>query len=116
MNPFTFEVHLPRVVFGPGRLASLGDEIERLGARRAIVLCTPAQEALARDVACRLGGRCAGVFAGAAMHVPIDSARAARERARALDADCAVAVGGGATTRLGKDIAPEARLPGTGVS
>src|SRR5262245_58776004 len=111
MNPFSFEAHLPRVVFGAGRISSLGDEVERLGARRAIVLCTPGQEALGNDVAARLGNRCAGVFPGAAMHVPTESARAAREQARALDADCAVAVGGGSTTGLGKAIALESGLP-----
>ena len=111
MNAFAFEAHLPRVVFGAGRLASLGEEVERLGARRAIVLCTPEQEALARDVAVRLGSRCAGIFPGAVMHVPIASARAAREQARALDADCAIAVGGGSTTGLGKAIALESGLP-----
>ena len=111
MNAFAFEAHLPRVVFGAGRLSSLGEEVERLGARRAIVLCTPEQEALAHDVAARLGSRCAGIFPGAVMHVPIASARAAREQARALDADCAIAVGGGSTTGLGKAIALESGLP-----
>ena len=111
MSPFAFEAHLPRVVFGAGRLASLGAEVERLGAPRAIVLCTREQEALARDVAVRLGSRCAGVFPDAVMHVPIESARAAREQARGLDADCAVAVGGGSTTGLGKAIALESGLP-----
>jgi maleylacetate reductase len=111
MSPFSFEAHLPRVVFGAGRLSSLGEEVERLGARRAVVLCTPEQEALARDVATRLGSRCAGIFPGAVMHVPIESARAACEQARVLDADCAVAVGGGSTTGLGKAIALESGLP-----
>jgi maleylacetate reductase len=111
MSPFVFQAVLPRVVFGAGRLSSLGEEIERLGARRAIVLCTPEQESLARDVATRLGDRCAGVFPGAVMHVPIESARAARDQARALDADCAIAVGGGSTTGLGKAIALESGLP-----
>jgi maleylacetate reductase len=45
------------------------------------------------------------------MHVPIESAREAREMARALDADCAVAIGGGSTTGLGKAIALESGLP-----
>jgi len=45
------------------------------------------------------------------MHVPIETAREAREQARALDADCAVAVGGGSTTGLGKAIALESSLP-----
>jgi alcohol dehydrogenase class IV len=111
VSPFSFEAHLPRVVFGAGRLASLGEELERLGARRALVLCSPEQVALANDVAARLAGRCAGVFPGAVMHVPIESARSAREQARALGADCAIAVGGGSTTGLGKAIALESGLP-----
>src|SRR5262245_46799074 len=45
------------------------------------------------------------------MHVPIETARAARAEARRLDADCAVAVGGGSTTGLGKAIALESALP-----
>ena len=42
------------------------------------------------------------------MHVPIETARGAREEARRLGADCAVAIGGGSTTGLGKAIALEA--------
>jgi alcohol dehydrogenase class IV len=45
------------------------------------------------------------------MHVPIETAREARELARKLDADCAVAVGGGSTTGLGKAIALDSGLP-----
>ncbi len=45
------------------------------------------------------------------MHVPIETAREARELARRLDADCAVAFGGGSTTGLGKAIALESGLP-----
>jgi alcohol dehydrogenase class IV len=45
------------------------------------------------------------------MHVPIESAREAREEARRLKADCAVAIGGGSTTGLGKAIALDSGLP-----
>ena len=45
------------------------------------------------------------------MHVPIETAREARELARGLDADCAVAFGGGSTTGLGKAIALDSGLP-----
>jgi alcohol dehydrogenase class IV len=45
------------------------------------------------------------------MHVPIETAREAREVARELGADCAVAVGGGSTTGLGKAIALDSGLP-----
>jgi alcohol dehydrogenase class IV len=39
------------------------------------------------------------------MHVPIETARGARAKARRVGADCAVAIGGGSTTGLGKAIA-----------
>jgi maleylacetate reductase len=45
------------------------------------------------------------------MHVPIETAREARELAARLHADCAVCVGGGSTTGLGKAIALESALP-----
>ncbi|HXX11766.1 MAG TPA: maleylacetate reductase [Burkholderiales bacterium] len=111
MRAFTHNALPGRVVFGAGSLARLSEEIERLGARRALVLCTPQQREQAQDVAARLGTRCAGIFDQAAMHVPIETARAARAEARRLDADCAVAVGGGSTTGLGKAIALESSLP-----
>jgi len=45
------------------------------------------------------------------MHVPIESAREARAEAQRLGADCAVAIGGGSTTGLGKAIALDSGLP-----
>src|SRR5215471_1521070 len=111
MRAFTHNALPGRVVFGAGSLAKLSEEIERLGARRALVLCTAQQQEQAQDVAARLGTRCAGIFDQAVMHVPIETARAARAEARRLDADCAVAVGGGSTTGLGKAIALESSLP-----
>jgi len=100
-----------RVVFGAGALRHLEREIEMLGSTRALVLCTPEQREQAQVIAERLKSRCVGVFDRAVMHVPIETAREAREQARALKADCAVAIGGGSTTGLGKAIALESSLP-----
>jgi len=100
-----------RVVFGQGALAALPAELDRLGARRVLVLCTPEQQGLAQRAADLLGGRFAGLFAGAVMHVPIEIAREARALAARLGADCAVAIGGGSTIGLGKAIALESPLP-----
>jgi alcohol dehydrogenase class IV len=110
-NRFELQLNIPRVVFGAGSLQQLPAEIERLGAQRALVLATPEQRASAEQVAQMLGARAAGVFAQAVMHVPIEAARAARDEARRLNADCAVAVGGGSTTGLGKAIALDSGLP-----
>jgi len=111
MRSFVYHGQPRRVVFGAGAISQLGREIEALGARRALVLCTPGQRASAEQIAQLLGARAAGIFDRAVMHVPIETAREARELARRLDADCAVAVGGGSTTGLGKAIALDSGLP-----
>lgn len=109
---FTYQSRAQRVVFGAGSLQRLPGELQALGLRRALLLCTPAQRAQAEQVAALIGPQqVAGVFDQAVMHVPMATARAAREAARALEADCAVAVGGGSTIGLGKAIALEAGLP-----
>ncbi|MFD1560955.1 maleylacetate reductase [Paraburkholderia silviterrae] len=111
MKPFVYQGTPSRVVFAWGALATLPAEVERLGARRALILSTPEQRALADQVAQVLGERAAGVHAQAVMHVPVEVAHAARDAAAALDADCCVAVGGGSTIGLGKAIALESTLP-----
>jgi maleylacetate reductase len=111
MNPFTYTAQPARVVFGAGSLARLGEELDTLGAKKALVLCTPEQRASAERIADQLGARAVGVFDRAVMHVPIETAREAREVATRLGADCAIALGGGSTTGLGKAIALESGLP-----
>jgi len=111
MNAFVYNANAARVVFGAGSLQHLEREIGLLGAQRALVLSTPGQRKLAERVAALLGAKAAGIFDGAVMHVPIEAARQARDEARRLDADCAVAIGGGSTVGLGKAIALESGLP-----
>jgi maleylacetate reductase len=111
MTPFVHQNNPSRVIFGPGVLARLPEEIQRLGLSRALVLSTPEQAASAEEVATLLGKHAAGVFSKAVMHVPIETAREAREVASRLGADCAVAIGGGSTIGLGKAIALDSGLP-----
>jgi maleylacetate reductase len=111
MNQFIYNAYAARVVFGAGSLQHLEREIEALGYSRALVLSTPEQRQSAEMVAALLGPRAAGVFDRAVMHVPIETAREAREVAGRLGADCAVAIGGGSTTGLGKAIALDSGLP-----
>ncbi|SEK11293.1 maleylacetate reductase [Paraburkholderia diazotrophica] len=111
MEPFVYQGLPSRVVFGVGSLDQLDREIELLGAQRALVLATPQQRAQAEQLAARIGPRAAGVYAEAVMHVPVETARAARDVAARLGADCAIAIGGGSTTGLGKAIALETALP-----
>lgn len=111
MKDFVYIGRPARVLFGAGTLRQLPAEVERLGARKALVLSTPEQRAFADQVAALLGDRAAGVFDRAVMHVPIETAREARAHAARIGADCAVAIGGGSTIGLGKAIALEAQLP-----
>lgn len=111
MKSFVYDQPATRVIFGAGSLDRVAEEVTRLEARRAIVLSTPEQSSEAEDVARRLGELSAGVYAQAVMHVPIETARAAREEARQRGADCYVAIGGGSTVGLGKAIALESGLP-----
>ncbi len=110
-QPFAYEALPGRVVFGAGSLERVAEEVERLGAQAALVLCTPGQRRLAEDAAASLGGVAVGVFAGAVMHVPVEAASAAVAEARRVGADCCVAVGGGSTIGLAKAIALETGLP-----
>lgn len=111
MTHFIHQTNPSRVIFGPGKLTQLPDEMQRLGVRRALVLSTPDQLTSAERVATLLGDCAAGIFSKAMMHVPIETVRQAREEARRLGADCAVAIGGGSTIGLGKAIALETGLP-----
>src|SRR5262249_59322072 len=98
-------------ICGIGSLERLPEEIGRLGAARALVLSTPEQRQSGVEMVQRLGSCAAGLFDRAVMHVPIETAQAAREEARRLGADCCVAVGGGSTTGLAKAIALVSELP-----
>lgn len=110
-TPFIYQAQAARVVFGAGSLQHLEREVLLLGAKRALILCTPEQRPSAEAIAQRLGPRAAGLFDRATMHVPIEVAREARQAAQERDADCAIAVGGGSTIGLGKAIALESGLP-----
>lgn len=104
-RPFVFPGIPTRVVFGHGTIARVPEEVARLGRSRALVLSTPQQEGEARTLAGRLGDRAAGVFAGAAMHTPVEVTERAVATFRSAGADCVVSLGGGSTTGLGKAIA-----------
>lgn len=103
--PFTYPINPGRILFGPGKLADVAEEISRLSATRALVLSTPFQRADALALAERLGPLSAGVFSEATMHTPVDVTARAMAAYDAARADCVVALGGGSTIGLGKAIA-----------
>ena len=111
MQAFIYNAQAARVLFGAGSLAQIAQEAERLHMQRAMVLCTPEQLAQAERVAGLLGNKSVGIHAKAVMHVPMETARAACDEAKRLNADGLVAFGGGSTTGLAKAIALETGLP-----
>lgn len=111
MRSFVYDQLPSRVAFGVGSFDGIAGELEKLGLKRAMVLSTPGQRRLADEAAKRLGVATGGIYAEAVMHVPIETARAARETARRLAADCTVAVGGGSTIGLAKAVALDTGLP-----
>jgi maleylacetate reductase len=111
MEGFVYTASPARVIFGSGTLAELPAEVERLGLRRALVLATPQQAGDAEGLAARLGARSAGIFAGAAMHTPVDVTLRAMAEVAEREVDGIVAVGGGSTTGLAKAIALRTDLP-----
>ena len=100
-----------RVRFGAGLRHAVGEEVARLGCRRALILSTPQQSDAAMGVAEALGDAAAGLFARATMHTPVEVSDEAAAYLSELRADCVVAIGGGSTTGLGKAIALRTDVP-----
>jgi len=105
ISPFAYSANPARIIFGNGTLSQLASEVERLGAKRALVLSTPFQAQDAHRLAENLGAIAAGVFTEAAMHTPIETTDLAMGAYDAVQADCVISYGGGSTIGLGKAIA-----------
>ncbi len=111
MQNFVYDQLPYRVVFGAGAFDRIADEADRLGLSKLLVLSTPGQAHLSEEAGRRLGARVAALYPHARMHVPVETAEAARAEARRLGSDGAVAIGGGSTIGLAKAIALESGVP-----
>ena len=100
-----------RVVFGAGAVGEVAAEVERLGAERALLIDGLFDAALVERIERDLGARHAATLGEVAQHVPAELAASALARARELDADCLVALGGGSATGVAKAVAKETGLP-----
>jgi alcohol dehydrogenase class IV len=109
MKSFLYQSLPTRVVFGAGSIKDLAQEIEKLGAKRALLLTTPGRASMVSAIGKHL--KVAGVYDKVVMHTPIEAATEARNLAASLQADCCVAVGGGSTIGFGKAIALTSGLP-----
>ena len=111
MRPFVHDLTSPRVVFGPGTLAQVPEEADRLGARRVLLVAGGREGGPGEHLAQALGERLAGRVSEVVMHVPVTVAARAVEAARVARADLVVTLGGGSATGLGKAVARETGLP-----
>jgi maleylacetate reductase len=108
---FVYNANPSRVIFGAGSRARVGEELERLGIKRAIVLSTPDQSQLAAEIAKTIGGRAGIMYPGAIMHTPTEVTESALQAVSSVRADGCLAIGGGSTTGLSKAIAYRTDLP-----
>ena len=106
-----YEALPSRVVFGPGSRAEVPAEVDRLGARRALLIDGLADGAVARRMAEGLDGLHALTVDAVRQHVPSELADVTRRAAAHADADALVALGGGSAIGLAKAVALELRLP-----
>ncbi len=111
MKPFIHESRPCRVVFAEGSVDQLPAEVERLGAKRVMLISGGGRRALADRLAARLGHHCVDHYNKAAMHVPHEQVTEAGSRVAELEVDCCVTVGGGSAIGLGKMLALTAGLP-----
>lgn len=89
-----------RVVHGKPAAEVVPAEIERIGAKRVLLLTTQSltNSRLIRDVTSALGDRCVGRFAAIRAHSPREAVIAGAALAREVEADHLLAVGGGSVT------------------
>jgi maleylacetate reductase len=111
MEPFTHDALPGRVVFGEGAFERLPAEIDRLGARRLLLIADRSGRPWAETLLGWIGERIVGRIDDVRPHVPIEDAERARRLAAAAGADGVVTIGGGSATGLGKAVALERPLP-----
>jgi alcohol dehydrogenase len=96
------------VRYGPGSLAQLPFEVERVGAKRPFVI-TGRSIASQSDILDRvhdlLGSALAAVFTGVQQHAPYASVQRALDGARAANADLLISIGGGSAIDTARAVA-----------
>ena len=98
-------------IFEVGAQEKTGEELDRLGASRAMVIATPTQAGLAAEFARLIDHRAAIVYPGAQPHTPTNVTEAALTAVSSVKADSVVAIGGGTAIGLSKAIALRTGLP-----
>lgn len=110
-NQFIYQALPMRVRFGERAFDVIGEELEHLGLKKVVVLCSLGRRELGQLLADTLGSACAGTISKAVMHVPQDVAKEAIAEVKSIRADGCVSIGGGSAIGLGKAIARQLGVP-----
>jgi len=110
MDSFVYDALPSRVLFGEGKIAEVASEVGKLGAR-ALLIFTPNRTDLATQLSETLNELSIGIHNQAVAQVPQHTVDKAVQKAKELNADVLVAIGGGSPIGLAKGIALETELP-----
>lgn len=94
-----------RVIFGQPAAEALAQEVKMLGAQRVLLITSETLRSKTDDIAKienALGSDHAATFSGVPPHAPREAVIAATAKAREVDADLIVSVGGGSVTDCAK--------------
>jgi maleylacetate reductase len=108
---FVYQANPQRVIFAAGARSRAGEELDRLGVSRAMIVTTPPQADTAAAFARLIGERAGIVYPGAQMHTPTNVTEAALTAVSSVQADGILAIGGGSAIGLSKAIALRTGLP-----
>lgn len=100
-----------RVAIGPGALAGVGDEAERLGGQRVLVVATRSASTAADTVVAALGDRVAVRFDRPVVHTPVVVTDQLMAEIGADPIDVVVAIGGGSAIGLSKAVSARTGMP-----
>ena len=111
VEPIVYEAMPGRVVFAPGSLAGVPDEVSRLGKHRAVLVDGLPDASQATSVALSLGQSHALTLRVERQHVPAELVTPSIAATTTSGADCLVSLGGGSALGVAKAIAHETGLP-----
>ncbi|HWJ67277.1 MAG TPA: maleylacetate reductase [Nocardioides sp.] len=100
-----------RVLIGAGARHEVAGELERLDARRVLVVATGSARAAGDELAARLGERAVARFDRAVVHTPVAVTEDAMVVVRDAAVDAVVTIGGGSAIGLGKALVARAGIP-----